>query len=90
MRWQVVTNKAAVRDIRRLPTRDCIRILEAISDMATDPFGGDVVRLKGRSPRLEFRRRVGSWRILFGVDYDQTTVVVFRVSRRTTHTYKKP
>lgn len=58
-------------------------------DMGMDPFGGDAVRLKGRSQRLEFRRRVGSRRILFGLDYDENTVVVFRVVRRTTRTYKK-
>ena len=89
MKWQVVTNRAAAKDIHRLATRDRNRILEAVTDMAMDPFSGDVTRLKGRSQRLEFRRRVGSWRIIFGVDYDESTVVVFRVVRRTTRTYKR-
>ena len=89
MKWQVVTNRAAGKDIRRLAARDRVRIFEVIKEMAVDPFGGDVVRLKGRSGRLEFRRRVGSWRILFGVDYDESTIVVFRIVRRSTRTYKR-
>jgi mRNA-degrading endonuclease RelE of RelBE toxin-antitoxin system len=53
--------------------------------MRQDPFAGDVARLKDYP--IAYRRRVGSWRILFDVDGDARIVTVQEVARRTSHTY---
>jgi len=53
--------------------------------MRANPYGGDIKVLRGSGGTL--RRRVGSWRILFGVDQAKRTVVIFGVKRRTSTTY---
>ena len=55
--------------------------------MATDPFTGDVLPLKGQQD--SFRRRVGDWRIFFDVERQHKRVAVTDIQRRTTTTYKK-
>jgi mRNA-degrading endonuclease RelE of RelBE toxin-antitoxin system len=53
--------------------------------MKDDPFSGDVVRLEAQP--TAWRRRVGSWRILFDVDPTNRTVDVADIERRTSTTY---
>jgi mRNA-degrading endonuclease RelE of RelBE toxin-antitoxin system len=53
--------------------------------MAEDPFSGDVLKLEGEKNR--FRRRVGSYRILFRMEQSSKSVYVSAIVRRTTTTY---
>jgi mRNA-degrading endonuclease RelE of RelBE toxin-antitoxin system len=53
--------------------------------MTADPFAGDVVKLEGESNR--WRRRVGSYRIFFKVDFTEKRADVSAVVRRTSKTY---
>jgi mRNA-degrading endonuclease RelE of RelBE toxin-antitoxin system len=53
--------------------------------MQSNPFSGDLVRLIAQP--AAWRRRVGSYRILFDVDYEQRSVAVTAVLRRTSTTY---
>ena len=53
--------------------------------MESDPFAGDVERLK--SERAAFRRRVGDWRILFDIHREVRLVEIRYIERRTTTTY---
>ena len=55
--------------------------------MATDPFAGDMLPLKGQ--QNAFRRRVGDWRIFFDVNRELKRVDITAIERRTTTTYKK-
>jgi mRNA-degrading endonuclease RelE of RelBE toxin-antitoxin system len=48
--------------------------------MEVDPFAGDVKPVKPL--RGMFRRRVGYYRIIFTVDFERSTVVVFVISPR--------
>jgi mRNA-degrading endonuclease RelE of RelBE toxin-antitoxin system len=53
--------------------------------MAEDPFSGDVLKLRGMENR--WRRRAGSYRIFFAVDFGAETVSVSAIARRTSTTY---
>jgi mRNA-degrading endonuclease RelE of RelBE toxin-antitoxin system len=55
--------------------------------MAYDPFTGDIVRLKGH--RFSWRRRVGSYRILYDLDPINRAISVGLIERRTTTTYRQ-
>ncbi|MBI4589624.1 MAG: hypothetical protein HY725_12365 [Candidatus Rokubacteria bacterium] len=55
--------------------------------MESDPFGGDVERL--RNQPTTFRRRVGDWRIFFDVYREVRVVAVRYIERRTTTTYRR-
>ena len=55
--------------------------------MGSDPFTGDIERLKDE--RAAFRRRIGDWRMFFDVDPERRAVDVSSVERRTTTTYRR-
>jgi mRNA-degrading endonuclease RelE of RelBE toxin-antitoxin system len=52
--------------------------------MSGDPFAGDIVRLKGTST---WRRRIGSYRLFFEVDFESHAVDIVALERRTSTTY---
>lgn len=54
--------------------------------MESDPFKGDLKRLKGKPSA--WRRRVGNYRILFDLDFEAREIVVHGILRRTTTTYE--
>ena len=64
MTWNVVLSNRAERALSRIPPRDRARITEALLAMEEDPLAGDVTPLKGPY-RGSYRRRVGSWRLIF-------------------------
>jgi mRNA interferase RelE/StbE len=48
--------------------------------MKEDPFAGDVKPVKGLNG--VFRRRVGDYRVIFTVSFEENTVVMLRISPR--------
>jgi len=69
-----------------MQARDRLRIDRALLEMEADLFGGDVIPLKGEYDGA-FRRRVGSWRILFEPDTDAGVVIIHDIVRRSSTTY---
>jgi mRNA-degrading endonuclease RelE of RelBE toxin-antitoxin system len=57
-----------------------------MNSMQNDPFTGDMTALKGQYRGL-FRRRIGSWRLIFELDTDRRIVMVHAILRRTSQTY---
>jgi hypothetical protein len=47
--------------------------------MKTDPLKGDITALRGEYDGL-YRRRIGSWRIIFGLKPDRRAVLVGDIS----------
>jgi mRNA-degrading endonuclease RelE of RelBE toxin-antitoxin system len=85
MTWNFVVAKAAQKQLQKLPVKDNERIAVAIRSTAADPFQGDVTKLEGGGNR--YRRRVGSFRVLFQVDRATRTVEISAIVRRTSTTY---
>ena len=59
--------------------------MAALDAMQAEPLAGDVKALTGYP--VAFRRRVGSYRILFDLDPAQREVLVHDVVRRSSTTY---
>ena len=66
MPWQLRILKRAEKSLAKLPAKDQGLILEAFEQMRSDPFAGDIARLKGQ--RSTWRRRVDNNRLFFDVD----------------------
>src|SRR5207247_8487106 len=62
--WDLALSRVADRSFRSMPANDRNRVNAALNAMKGDPFSGDVTALKGEYRGL-FRRRVGSWRLIF-------------------------
>ena len=87
MNWELDLARAAQRTLRAMPTRDRERLIRALGDMKTDPLAGDITALRGEYRGL-YRRRVGSWRIIFfALKPDRRAVLVGDIVRRTSKTY---
>lgn len=68
--FNVLIHRRALKEIDELPADDRKRILNALREMATDPFSGDVKPIKG--VRSLLRRRVGDYRVSFTVNFEKS------------------
>ena len=84
MEWTVVLAGPARKSLKGIPVADKTRILAALAEMQGNPFQGDIKKLQGLPG---FRRRVGTWRILFEILPEVRQVVVAAIARRTSTTY---
>src|SRR4051812_35407277 len=78
--WEIVISTRAERDLKHLPSREQLRLREAINDLRAGPDHGDVRKLEGR--QAEWRLRVGDYRIIFGRDDANRVIVIFQVVPR--------
>ena len=85
MSWAVAVSNRARKNLKRVPAADQQRILAALEVMRADPLLGDIVKLAGQDA---FRRRVGNYRIIFGIDFKTLVVGILDIQRRTTTTYR--
>jgi len=85
MAWNLELTGPAQKDFQRLPPRDQGRVKAALLATQEDPFRGDIKRLKGQS--TAWRRRVGSYRIIYDLYFEQRLIVVAGILRRTSTTY---
>ena len=82
MTFEVIARKSAKKFVDDLPSDDRSRIEEKIKGLAVDPFPHEVVRVHGRPGEKIFRGRVGYYRILYIVDFEQSIVVIDIVDKR--------
>jgi mRNA interferase RelE/StbE len=85
MTWSLQLAEPAQKDFRGLPRRDQERVKAALIAMERDPFLGDIKRLKGQP--TAWRRRVGSYRIVYDLYFEQRLIVIAGILRRTSTTY---
>lgn len=85
MKWELLLAGPARKALRRLPGADRRHVLAALDAMERDAFSGHIVRLKAQP--TAWRRRVGTWRILFDVVPEKRLVLVHDIVRRTSTTY---
>jgi mRNA interferase RelE/StbE len=76
--WTYAVTPPARRDLRRLDPPVRRRIIDTLDRFVANPFGGDIRRLN----TVEWRLRVGDWRVRFAFDDQQRVIVVLRVLPR--------
>jgi mRNA-degrading endonuclease RelE of RelBE toxin-antitoxin system len=85
MRWNLQLTGPAQKDFRRLPAKDQARVKAALLAMEQDPFHGDIKRLQAQPSG--WRRRVGNYRIIYDIYFDNGLIVIAGIERRTSTTY---
>ena len=88
MNWVCEFSEDAEKDNRDLPKAIQKRVARVLTEMATDPFRGDVRALHGEEWKGVFRRRIGDYRILFTADRNKETVHILRILLRSGRTYR--
>ena len=63
-----------------MPAKGLARINKAFNEMKADPLSADIISLKGEYHGM-FPRRVGSWRIVFGLKPKERSILVADILR---------
>jgi len=73
----VVLDRNAAKELERTNEPLKSRIIEALNGLRNEPPQGDIKKLQGKDG---YRRRVGSYRIVF--DITETEVIVYKIAPR--------
>jgi mRNA interferase RelE/StbE len=76
--WSLRVAPPARRDLKRLDRPVQRRILDALDRFIVDPRSGDIRKLNS----LQWRLRIGDWRVRFSFDDENQVIVVLRVLPR--------
>lgn len=76
--WSHQTTPPARRDLKRLDPPVRRRILDALDRFVLDPQSGDIRKLDA----VQWRLRIGEWRVRFSFDDERQVIVILRVLPR--------
>ncbi|HEV2176959.1 MAG TPA: type II toxin-antitoxin system RelE/ParE family toxin [Terriglobia bacterium] len=88
MDWAVELSRGAEKDLKRLPRDIRERLIRAVDELQEDPFRGDVRPLKGPEWKGRYRKRVGSYRIIFTPNHQAKALFISAVLIRSEKTYR--
>ena len=88
MAWTVRLASEADKQLKKLPRDRRELIHKHLLEMAEDPLRGDVKPLKGPQWKGRYRKRVGSYRIIFVTSQEGGTVDVSAILPRSEKTYR--
>lgn len=83
--WRVVVTSAAEKQLYRIRAEDRERLDLVIRRIEENPFDGDVIKLGGEENH--WRRRIGSYRLMYNILYEERIIVIYDIRRRTSSTY---
>jgi mRNA interferase RelE/StbE len=78
--YNIEWKHSATRELRKLPRQAVLRILQAVEQLATEPYPPGVRKLVG-SERT-YRIRVGDYRIVYSVLSSTLIIQILRVGHR--------
>ncbi len=78
---KLILSPAALKGLRKLPTRDAAAMLAALKEIAADPFGQHA-KAKKLTDHPGYRARHGEWRAVYRLDRQSDEMVVDRVNHR--------
>ncbi len=89
MNWSVELSASAIKELKKLPRDRREQIGRAIDEMESDPMGGDVIPLKGNEWKGRYRKRVGSYRVIFSLDQKTMSAAISAILIRSEKTYRQ-
>jgi mRNA interferase RelE/StbE len=78
-KYKIEIKRSAVKEIRKLPSRDLKKILAKISSLADNPRSSGCVKLFADD---KYRIRVGVYRILYEIKNKLLVIIVVKVAHR--------
>lgn len=80
MKYSIEIKRSALKEIGSLPQAVRVRVDNAITALANNPFPSGVKKLRGTNDL--YRLRVGNYRIVYQIDGKRIVVVILRVKDR--------
>lgn len=80
MQYLIEFRPSVVKNLKRLPKHDLIRIKNRIESLTENPKGIHASKLKGNNPF--YRVRSGKYRIIYQINNDKLVILVVKVGHR--------
>ena len=77
--YKVQVKRSAERELRDIPKKDLQRIVKRIGDLSSNPRPAGCEKLSGQE---RYRIRQGNYRVVYSVDDDTKTIMVFKIGHR--------
>jgi mRNA interferase RelE/StbE len=78
--YNIEWKHSAARELRKLPREAVLRILQAVEQLATEPYPHGVRKLVGSEHT--YRIRVGDYRVVYNVVSSTLIIQIIRVGHR--------
>ncbi|CAK8713378.1 Type II toxin-antitoxin system RelE/ParE family toxin [Candidatus Electrothrix gigas] len=79
--FKICYAKGVVKDLKKISPDQLVSIKEGIEDMETFPNISQIKRLKNH-PVAEYRMRIGNYRVLFDVSWEEQKIHVLKIGHR--------
>ncbi len=77
--WVVLFHRDFEKELRQLPQSAVRRIFTVLEELAADPLPPGSRKMKGHAL---WKVRVGTYRVVYGIDEEQRTISLYRVGHR--------
>ena len=81
MNYEIVFSEGAVKDLKQIPTKDQLIIIDKIELLSSNPFPRGHKRIKIPNDNF-WRIRQGNYRILYSVETEVKIIDVRRIGHR--------
>lgn len=81
--WDYNLARGALKNLKRFPKNERVRIFDALENMKSNLFGGDTKPIQGEENL--YRRRVGDYRIYFRPISDKRVFYIPSIVRKQSH-----
>jgi mRNA interferase RelE/StbE len=78
--FKIVWKESAIKELKQLPKKERINVIQRVEKLATDPFPHGAIKLSGSE--YTFRFRVGSYRVIYEVLNKILRIDIIRVRHR--------
>lgn len=84
--YKAVFSRKAEKSLKKIPRKYQRKIKENILKLEENPFRFGTIKLVGY-PVVQYRHRVGDYRILFDIWEERRILMILEIRRRTSTTY---
>jgi len=79
--FNIIYAKSVLKDLRKINTHNLSQIKESIEELDNFPNISKIKRLKNH-PVADYRLRVGNYRVLFDVNWEQKEIYILKIAHR--------
>lgn len=77
--YKIEIKKSAQKEIKNLPNKELKKVVDKIASLAGEPRPAGCKKLSGEE---KYRIRVGSYRVLYGIEDDALVIYVVKARHR--------
>ena len=77
--YSVVIRRSAAKELEGVPRKDCVRIIERIQSLASEPRPAGAEKLAGAD---KYRVRQGTYRVVYEIADKVVVVTIVKVAHR--------